>query len=564
MGRALISSGNPNYFTDHVPMPVTIRDSEDLMGTTMSEKSFLRASRWIKDCISDHAGCSEAQSSPQFFPTRVIDVSGHPDVVKLVISGKSQTGSKYLTLSHCWGLSPTVFSTAESLPEFTAGIETHTLPLTFRDAIVITRRLGYKYLWIDSLCIIQDSIQDWLQESSVMGRIYKFSECTISATASANSNGGCFFTRNSLQLQPCKITGNALHPENQDEVIYVYDHRIDYWRQMYQAPLSSRAWCLQERLLSPRVLHYMSDQLFWECRELEACEVFPQGFSVDYNSYSAKGTVNFKRVFKALEPGAYVSKNDEGFVMYGKTPYTDWQFILETYSNANLTKPTDKLVAIAGLVQEWAVRSQDTYLAGLWKNDIHRQLLWHSQLLQERLRKRSTPYRAPTWSWASMDAVVYNEIVDESLSDCVPISNFVRAEVEPSGPDPMGALLSASITLSGPLKTTALIRDSDGMYHIPAVSEGYIDEHIVEGGWYSICNPDIDIGQMKEATFLPLIRISVGSRSEPTVNGLMLTPRVPPMTDGEGFYERIGVFELSCDHACQWFDGAVEQTVTIF
>ena len=559
----LNSSGGSNLLAGHVPIPVVFKDGENLMGTTMSERSFARASGWIRDCILEHAACSRAQSSTPFFPTRVLDVSGHRDFVRLVISGKSQTGSKYLCFSHCWGLSPTIFTTAKLLPKFISGIRISTLPLTFRDATMITRRLGYKYLWIDSFCIIQDSVQDWLQESSVTGRIYKFSDCTISATASANSNGGCFFPRNSLHLQPCRVVGNVLHPEDQDEVMYVYDHRVDYWRQMYQAPLSSRAWCLQERLLSPRVLHYMSDQLFWECSRLDACEAFPQGLDVEYNSFSAKGMFNLKRAFKALEPGVHVSKDDEVLVSYGKTPYTDWQYILETYSNTDLTRPTDKLVAIAGLAQEWALRIQDIYLAGLWKNDIHRQLLWHSTSVQELLRKRSYPYRAPTWSWASLDAAMYNEIVDETLSECTPISNYVKADINPAGPGLMGALLSASITLVGPLKTASLIRDEHGMYHIPAATEGYSDEHTQAGGWYSICNPDVDISHLKKATFLPLVRIFEGSRSVSTVDGLMLTPLPAPAVDSEELYERLGVFKLSGDYACNWSEGAVDQTLTI-
>ena len=563
MSYFLVKSVLSDLLPGHVPMPVAFNDSEDLMGTTMSENSFLRAIEWIKDCVLNHAECSEAQFSTPFFPTRVLDVSDHHGFVKLVISGKSHLGSKYLSLSHCWGSSPMVFSTLDSLPRFIAGIDTSTLPPTFRDAIIITRRLGYKYLWIDSLCIIQDSVQDWLQESSIMGRIYKFSECTISATASANSNGGCFATRDPLQIQPCRTTGNVLHPENQDEVIYVYDHRTDYWRQLYLAPLSSRGWCLQERLLSPRVLHYMSDQLFWECRQFDACEAFPQGIDVEFNSYSAAGVTNVKRVFKSLELGAHVSKDDEGLIMYGATSYTDWQHILETYSNTNLTKRTDKLIAIAGLAQEWAARTQDTYLAGLWKDDIHRQLLWHSQLLEEPLRKRCIPYRAPTWSWASLDATIYNEVVAESLSDCTCISRFLSADIQPVGLDPMGALTSASITLRGPLKTAALVRDEYGMYHIPAVTAGYSDEHTEQGGWYSICNPDVEISHIKTAfLFLPLIYISAESRSEPTVNGLMLTSSFAE-EGTEICYERLGVFEVSGDYACAWFDGCDERSVII-
>ena len=197
-------------------MPVFFGDGEDLCDSTYSETSFRRASKWIADCMSNHQECSRA-SNTSWFPSRILDVSGDPGWVRVQISRQEHRCHKYLTLSHCWGGTRTITTTSQTLPDFVKGIRLSTMPATFRDAISITRRLGYRYLWIDSLCIIQDSDEDWKHESAVMGQIYGHSDCTIAATGSADSNGGCFVTRNPLELQPCKIIGNILSPHNKVE-----------------------------------------------------------------------------------------------------------------------------------------------------------------------------------------------------------------------------------------------------------------------------------------------------------------------------------------------------------
>ncbi|KAF1964057.1 HET-domain-containing protein, partial [Bimuria novae-zelandiae CBS 107.79] len=76
-----------------------------------------------------------------------------------------------------------------------SGITIEELPPTFRDAINIVRRIGYRYIWIDSLCIFQDSLDDWTHESRKIGHIYRGSICTIAALASASTKPRCFAAR---------------------------------------------------------------------------------------------------------------------------------------------------------------------------------------------------------------------------------------------------------------------------------------------------------------------------------------------------------------------------------
>ncbi|KAL9112220.1 MAG: hypothetical protein Q9187_007804, partial [Circinaria calcarea] len=379
------------------------------------------------------------------------------------------------------------------------------MPLTFKHAIAIARRLGYQYLWIDSLCIVQDSDEDWMRESAMMGQIYSFSQCTIAATGSSNSHGGCFVKRKPLELQPCRISGNILSAQNASEDLYLYDwHTERFSEELADAPLNSRAWVLQERILSPRVLHYNGRQLFWECKRYDACEAFPQGLSIDYNRYNGRAPTNFKKVLASgtrAMPERGLSEDCSPKDMM----YLDWHSVVESYSTADLTKARDKLVAISGLAREWRLRLGNEYFAGLWKNDLHRELLWHMQLLEEGTRKRTSTYRAPTWSWASFDAKVYNATMVERMTDCIIVGRIITVQVTPAGSDPMGQITSASLEIVGPMRKSSIYKDSHGLYHIPDATEGYSDEHIEAGGWYSSCNPDVELTQLAEVTYLPLL-----------------------------------------------------------
>lgn len=539
-------------------MPVCFRDDEDLCDTTCSKTSFRRASKWISDCISSHHECSRVGSSA-WFPTRVLDVSGDPDWVRIQISRQEHLGQKYLTLSHCWGGTQTTTTNSQTLPDFVKGIRLSTLPATYRDAISITRRLGYRYLWIDSLCIIQDSDEDWKQESAVMGQVYKYSECTIAATGSVNSHGGCFVTRNALEVHPCKIIGSILSPKDEDEEMYVYKYDLEYvWEEVSCSPWSNRGWVLQERILSPRVLHYTRRQIFWECQRLDANEAFPQGLDLYYHHVELNS--NFKKVMAAPDPQS-TNKfriSDSSGSTTKEILYFDWQSVLETYSSTSLTKSRDKLVAISGLAREWSTKLDEHYCAGLWRGDLHRQLLWQMEQLLENSRTRITPYRAPTWSWACFDHRIYNPSMGEELEDCISMGLINKIETIPMGPDPMGTILAGFIEIKARTKTGSISKQSDGMYCLPQVSDGYNDEHIEKGGRYSNCIPDIDLSHVEEVTCLPLVLVPE-SGSDPTLTGLMLM-----QVRGElDQFERVGVFQLIGEHACRWFNECREKIITI-
>ena len=146
---------------------------------TDSDEAFEVARAWKADCLSDSHKLYESPQSPPL-PTRVVDVGLQDDVVKL-IEPEGATG-RYFCLSHCWGLEQIITTTRANLQVHKREIPLNLLPQTFRDAVLLTRRLGIAYIWIDYLCIVQDDNNDWKVESGKMERIYRNAHLTIAAT----------------------------------------------------------------------------------------------------------------------------------------------------------------------------------------------------------------------------------------------------------------------------------------------------------------------------------------------------------------------------------------------
>ncbi|KAH9208157.1 heterokaryon incompatibility protein-domain-containing protein, partial [Leptodontidium sp. 2 PMI_412] len=319
---------------------------------------------------------------------RILDVA-IPDsnLVRLCEAKDVPHNANYLTLSHCWGGFQPLRLLSANYEAMKKQISWSLLPNTFRDAISFTRKLGERYLWIDSICIIQDSRLDWLRESSVMGRIYQGSSCNLAATSAANSSVGLFTCRDPAFIPPLRL----FIPDPSKVLIETLPDENLWGREIASSPLCHRAWVLQERLLAPRTLHFASQQLFWECQELQACEKVPRGF--------------LNTTYKRPNPHMRVIDIASQELAWNAVPapfFQVWEEIVTAYTSADLTKESDKLIAIGGLASILALKSGVRYTAGLWHHDLLRQLLWRV----EKPVHRPQNYRAPSWSWASADGTV--------------------------------------------------------------------------------------------------------------------------------------------------------------
>jgi hypothetical protein len=344
----------------------------------------------------------------------------------------------YVALSYCWGNNSNLKLTDEEDHPLYSGIPLSTLPNTFIEAILATRAMGINYIWIDALCLVQvpKDNDEWLSEAPHMDEIYANAWCTIAATHGTNNEAGCFVGRDPRLLQPA--TYNS--PVDQEQ-FYIIDGRL--WDSaITDAPLNKRGWVLQERLLSPRTVHFCAEQVFWECAELVACESFPDGIPERLADERRDG------MMPQTQYKVYVNETPRTL----SDAYDRWYRIVEEYSRRALTEQTDKLVAISGVVQKLLPTLNDQPVAGLWFDHLPYDLAWSRP---RHIGKRPETYVAPSWSWASLEGEV--ECLKQSES-WVTMTTVMDCTTSPIN-SPSGRLRSATLTLSGPLLDLTVQQD---------------------------------------------------------------------------------------------------------
>lgn len=451
----------------------------------------------------------------QFLPSRLLDVQAfeNNDDVRLVTSqGIRVTSSPvYLALSHCWGGQLPIRLEKKSLKSWMeTGIPFSALPKTFRDAARITKQLGIRYLWVDSLCIIQDCNKDWAHEASLMAEVYSNACSTLAALSSKDSSEGCNLVSNiqtSLQSPYVELKAE-LHRTSR---IRIFQRMPRPWRQEYEggaqraggevvSPLRTRAWVLQEKELSNCTIYFARNQLIWENKGLRAT-----------------GQIPWEEV-KPQEPSETPRMMCEtaSHQIVGAPQHT-WYQLVEDYASRSLTFPPDKLVAFSGLAKAFGRGSKAQYLAGIWSTNLPAALLW--QVKDETATRPA--YLAPTWSWASlMGSISYDSLRLESdggsaqyehPEDIYPGLRTLkvqssRIELE-DDKNPYSTVTEGRITLSG----ARCIRVQCGQGGICSSGRGQpLTQHNVQIG---VFYPDIaeEAGLVRDAYCLALQSESISS-----------------------------------------------------
>lgn len=418
-----------------------------------SDDTFEFARQCIQDCLTGkrHGACSLPRKSAKTVPKRLLDVGRITTPIRLIETQGNDC--EYVALSHCWGSGSPLKATKGNWKKLSHEIPFEVLPPLFQDAIIITRQLGMRYIWIDSLCIIQDSTRDWETESSKMGSIYQDSYVTISAISSSDGSMHCLRDRE----VPTKIKfQNTTGQDLEIRARRVEDHHPQNKNQKPAkliGPLSTRAWALQEHVLSTRILHYTASELIFECKTSFRCECSSsQKTSSTTPSLIPKAVAKMKTRPEAI--------------------WDAWHRLLEQYSMRNLTIQNDKLPAISGIASKIQQATDSPYVAGLWEDNMAFDLLWSTSAasMPEAHYFALDTFRAPTFSWASLDTPIVYQSPDEDERETVaPAISLISSSTSIDGLNPLGALSYASILVSGPvLQATLRATQEEGLwvYHL--------------------------------------------------------------------------------------------------
>lgn len=313
----------------------------------------------------------------------------------------------YTTLSHCWGAKVPIVTTTHNLAAHRDSIPVSSLPPTFQQAVMITRLLGMRYLWIDSLCILQDSKEDWEKESMRMGEVYGQSFLTIAARAARNAQDGCFISRTVSTAPICRLRYLAKDdPSIPLGAISILDPTFEI-ENPKQSPLDTRGWVLQEKILTPRIVHYGAQQIYWECRQKAARQDAKYvGPLTNRLKESIDIHTPFKLIFRCIkgERELVYPQDWSEWRLELAVRMTQWYRLVGEYSERSLTYASDKLPALAGVARTFARLTGYRYLAGLWEEDILMGLLWwrskRNGLLLSTWPEEPVSDVLPSWSWA--------------------------------------------------------------------------------------------------------------------------------------------------------------------
>ncbi|RMJ11866.1 hypothetical protein CDV36_008522 [Fusarium kuroshium] len=370
--------------------------------------------RWLKSC-DKHEQCSTNSQSP---PKRLIYISSDE---QRLIETKSHPSTcwPYATLSHCWGnlIDVEPLQTTEDLYEARIReIDWEELPTLFQDVITLLRKLGICYLWIDSMCIIQDDDKDWLEQSAQMASIYSQSYLNLAAATAKNTSESLFKTRfqvfADVDSSQSSLSDSDLHAysnpwfspktycerwttsmiqpmDTSTAAVLVRPPNVlghwsilgnEYLGRAQECPLLDRAWVYQEKLLAPRTAFFSCSELMWQCRESLACECKDMD-----NSWNMLIQVEAMLEKQSSVPLIFLvycwekrwfdkiqRKPASGDVSRQARDF--WLTAVTQYASMALTRESDRANAIAGVAFKIQEATNDKYLAGLWLQDLPRGL----------------------------------------------------------------------------------------------------------------------------------------------------------------------------------------------
>ncbi|KAK7471082.1 hypothetical protein VKT23_002497 [Stygiomarasmius scandens] len=474
----------------------------------------------VEGC-SNHDKCP--RSAPATLPTRVLDCSD-PTQPRLIISDSSMR-EYYVALSYVWGEDQPHRTTVENIDTYTTLIDQSFIPKTIRDGIMVTHKLGLRYLWVDSFCIMQDSDDDKAQEIAKIRTYFSHAFITIIAASAERVSEGFLHEHPKWNRTPILLPFRC--PDGPIGTVRLYKDEVP----PYEA-IEERAWCLEERVLSPRCLLFCSHAVQYECPT---------------ERKNINGSPLLLEILSTQLPVTTFDSDQE-------TLDRSWHRLLLDYTARKLTKPKDKLDAFGGIAEFFHGLWPDSrYVAGMWTHQFPEALLWISK------GEPRTVYLAPSWSWAAVDGAIHSStfIKDFDAPAITVLCSVKRYEATlKRKSNPYGEVTSGLLVLEAGFMQAIWEPDPRNLwpllYRVKEDGESYsVQDHL---GYYFADTTEF-WETRHEVSLVALLE------SNNSVYGLVLIPVQDQEVDGEKVYRRIGMFTLT--PALKWSSNTSNRTIHI-
>lgn len=366
-------------------------------------------------------------------------------VLKLIDTQTLPVGcSPYITLHHDLyaQLDESATTTMASLDLRCTRIAPESLPLTFVHAVEVAQKLGITYLWIDCLCIVQDSQEDRTRELSLWSKIYLNAYCTISAPLPDSPTGGIF---RSYKRENASKEFMCQSSDGTPTKVLVFKTQKTWHNLAHTSSVATSGWGLLGKELSPRILHFTESQVLWDCRTCKATESRP--------------TEDMPKEWPPTRKRFIDSIHD-----LGVNPYDLWYETVAEYTSRDHRKCEDLLLALGILARIFSEHTMTEYVAGLWMDDLVRSLGWTTRYTVDG-HKRHKTYVAPTWSFASVSGPTFFQPIKAKFEDVFsdsscPLGNgpstITHVTIRNAGLDPFGQIDMGELQISAPILQAVL------------------------------------------------------------------------------------------------------------
>ncbi|KAJ8129862.1 hypothetical protein O1611_g3765 [Lasiodiplodia mahajangana] len=425
-----------------------------------SAESLKLVRQWLQKCQTSHAKCRGVSQS--YIPLRVLRISGGCSSCEFHVAIDTTTKTEpFAALSYCWGGEQPYKTTKARIQSGDASLQWCKLSKSLQDAIKVTVALGLQCLWVDSMCIIQDDEDDKAVQIADMARIYSQATVTIVASRSSRAVDG-FLGEINLTSRTLLAVRLPFRCSGKDRTVgSAYLTHIEGSRNRSE-PIESRAWTLQERYLSNRVVEFGSLQTGWTCSSSSAStaksgDSYVDGWKWDTNHEASNSQMIYLHSDLLVDLAEFaLQRSSDAWIRDWLN--SRWETVLSEYTPRLLSVPTDRILGISGVADIFLSHRRnegrdkaEEYLAGLWKSSLPSMLCWHAVGDQGRLPPAPEIYQGPSWSWAGINCHVSFIFGRACNTDCRAV--LVDADVRLANSSAKcGSVTRAVLTLKGRMR----------------------------------------------------------------------------------------------------------------